>query len=369
MVQLLLSFGKKKYRRAAVACAGILVFMALPLTAAKVKVKQKPDEPAPPDLLLEGGRKLHWERSFSSEKEMEKTPGFFTKLVDVIVGQPEHPHLIRPYGVAVDSRGRAIVTDPGANGIHIFDFEQHKYKFIERRDKDKDPMRAPQCVAVDAQDNFYVTDSEAGKIFVFDSNGKFKHALGSLKGGEGYFKRPTGISVDSSADRIYVTDTLRDKIFMLDMKGSVLQSIGKKGTENGQFNVPTEVLVRDQNLFVVDAMNFRVQFLNRSGEYQTSVGHIGDYSGSMFRPKGIGLDSEGHLYVVDGLWGVVQVFDQQGRLLYYFGNRGARNGEFQLPSGLFVDHEDRIFVVDSFNRRVQVFRYYGLSKQAAGGQP
>jgi DNA-binding beta-propeller fold protein YncE len=368
MVQLLLRVGKKKFLRSVVSCAGLYVCLVAPVWAAKIQ-KQKVEEPAPPDLLLEGGRKLHWERSFSSEREMEKKTGFFTKMVNVLIGEPDHPHLVRPYSVAVDSRGRAIVTDPGANGIHIFDFEQHKYKFIERRDKDRDPMRSPQCIAVDAQDNFYVTDSEAGKIFVFDSNGKFKRAIGSLKGGEGFFKRPTGIAVDSASDRIYVTDTLRDKVFMLDMKGSVLQTIGKKGTENGEFNLPTEVLVRDQNLFVVDAMNFRVQFLDRSGKFQASVGQIGDYSGSMFRPKGIGLDSEGHLYVVDGLWGVVQVFDQQGRLLYYFGSRGTRNGEFQLPAGLFVAHDDRIFVVDSFNRRVQVFRYFGLPKQAAGGQP
>ena len=92
--------------------------------------------------------------------------------------------------------GRAIVSDPGANGIHIFDFENHKYKFIERRDKDKDLMRTPQCVAVDAQDNIYVTDSESGKIFVFEPSGKFRRTIGSLKGGEGYFKRPTGIAVD-----------------------------------------------------------------------------------------------------------------------------------------------------------------------------
>ena len=87
----------------------------------------------------------------------------------------------------------------------------------------------------------------------------------------------------------------------------------------------------------------------------------------MFRPKGIGVDSEGHLYVVDGLWGVIQVFDRQGRLLYYFGSRGTGVGEFQLPSGLFIDHDDRIFVVDSFNRRIQVFRYFGLPKTAQGG--
>ena len=92
-------------------------------------------------------------------------------LVNIVAGEPDYRQLIRPYSIAVDSRGRAIVTDPGANGIHIFDLEGHKYKFIERRDKDKDPMRSPQCIAVDAHDNFYVTDSEAGKIFVFDSNG------------------------------------------------------------------------------------------------------------------------------------------------------------------------------------------------------
>jgi len=86
----------------------------------------------------------------------------------------------------------------------------------------------------------------------------------------------------------------------------------------------------------------------------------------MFRPKGLGLDSEGHLYIVDGLWGVVQVFDREGHLLYFFGGKGAGLGEFQLPAGLFVDHNDRVFVVDSYNRRVQVFRYYGLSKQAGG---
>src|SRR5208337_748259 len=149
----------------------------------------------------------------ASQREVHK-PGFWGKLWDVVAGEPDYHEMIRPYSIAVDSRGRAIVTDPGAAGVHIFDFAQNKYKFIERKDKAKDPMPMPQCVAVDAQDNIYVTDSEAGKVFVFDADGKFRRAIGSLKGGEGFFKRPTGIAVDSAAQRIYVTDTLRDQIFM-----------------------------------------------------------------------------------------------------------------------------------------------------------
>ena len=105
--------------------------------------------------------------------------------------------------------------------------------------------------------------------------------------------------------------------------------------------------------------------MDRDGVARTSIGSAGDSSGSIFRPKGIGIDSEGHYYIVDGLWGVVQVFDREGRLLYYFGKRGTAAGDFVLPAGLFIDREDRVYVVDSLNRRIQVIRYFGV--RAGGG--
>jgi len=364
VVQAILGRGRNGHPCTWEKAACILLLLLTPLWAAKNKENHTVLQP--PDLLLEGGRKLTYERSFSTEKEVRGKPGFWSKVLNVVAGEPEYREMIRPYSIAVDSHGRAIITDPGAKGVHIFDFEQHKYKFIQRAEKDKDPMLGPQCVAVDAQDNFYVTDSESGKIFVFDASGKFKHVLGSLKGGEGFFKRPTGIAVDSAAQKIYVTDTLRDEIFVLDMQGQVMQTIGQHGTGKGEFHFPTELRLDDRSLMVVDAMNFRVQLVRRDGSFEGAIGQVGDSVGQMFRPKGLGLDSEGHLYIVDGLWGVVQVFDREGHLLYFFGGKGAGLGEFQLPAGLFVDHNDRVFVVDSYNRRVQVFRYYGLSKQAGG---
>ncbi len=344
--------------------ATVLLLLA---TASAADNRKAPVMPAPPDLLLEAGRRLSYERSFSSEREVRGKPGFFGKLVNLVAGEPDMKSLVRPYSIAVDSHGRAIVTDPGAGGVHIFDFAKKKYKFIDRQEKSKDAMWSPQCVALDDKDNIYITDSEAGKIFVFNAEGKYQRAIGSLKGGEGFFKRPTGIAVDTVAQRIYVTDTLRNKVFVLDMQGSVVQTLGENGAGKGQFNFPTEVLVRGRDLAVVDAMNFRVQFLDAGGAFHGSIGQNGDSTGDMFRPKGIATDSEGHYYVVDGLWGVVQVFDREGQLLYYFGKRGSALGDFQLPAGLFIDRDDRIFVVDSFNRRVQVFRYYGLRTQGRGG--
>ena len=340
--------------------------LALTLVPPLVAKSSKSQPQLVPQLLLEGGRHLDFERSFWSEREVKVKRGFWSKVFDVVAGAPDFHGLISPYAVVTDSRGRIIVTDPGASGVHIFDFEQQKYKFISR-DKENDELLVPQCVAVDGKDNIYVTDSESGKVFVFEPTGKFQRELGSLKGGEGFFKRPTGIAVDSAAQRIYVSDTLRNQIFILDMQGNVLQSFGKTGQGQGEFNYPTELRLYSDNLIVVDAMNFRVQVLDRSGGFRYAIGAIGEQLGQVFRPKGIGVDSEGHLYVVEALRGLVQVFDQQGLLLYYFGQKGTGFGEFQLPTGLWIDRNDRVLVVDSYNRRVQVFQYYGLSKAAAAG--
>ncbi len=344
----------------------MLALLLCPAFAKERKDKTAP--PPAPELLLPEGRKLVWESSFSSDREVRKKPRFWTKLLDLVAGEPERHFMVRPYGVAVDSHHRVIVSDPGAEGIHIFDWEKQKYKFIERRYARRDPLKAPQCITVDANDNIYVTDSESGRIFVFDPGGKFQRTVGSLKGGEGFFKRPTGIAVDSAAHRIYVTDTLRNKIFVLDMDGKVERTIGEGGAEPGRFNYPTELLRHGDELAVVDAMNFRVQVLESSGRFQYAVGTIGRDPGQLFRAKGIGFDSENHLYIVDGLSAVVQVFDHEGRLLYSFGGKGTGPWQFQLPAGLFIDHGDKVYVVDSYNRRIQVFQYYRAGSTAGGGQ-
>jgi DNA-binding beta-propeller fold protein YncE len=230
-------------------------------------------------------------------------------------------------------------------------------------------MLEPQCVAIDASDNIYVTDSKAGKVFVFEPSGKYKGVFGSLKGGEGFFKRPTGIAIDRDTQEIYVTDTLRDRIYVLDAKGQVLRTIGQHGEQNGEFNFPTELMVRNGMLAVVDAMNFRIQTFNRKGAYESSFGSLSDGDGGFLRPKGIALDSESHIYLVEGMWGSVQVFDREGQLLYAFGGRGTALGRFQLPTGVFIDPSDRVYVVDSYNRRVQVFQYHGLKVTAQGAKP
>lgn len=364
MVQRLL-IGRARGLHRTVWVAALVVLLLAPAFAGK-RQKAAPEQPWP-ELLLEGGRKLTYEQTFNSEHDFRGKHGFWSKLLDVVAGEPDFRQMVRPYGVAVDSRGRVIVTDPAIAGVHIFDLAEHKYKLIDRWDKGKDPMIAPQCVAVDEKDNIYVTDSVAGKVFMFDPRGKTRRVFGSLKGGEGFFKRPTGISIDADTHRVYVTDTLRDRVYILDADGQVIRSFGQHGGANGEFNLPTEVHVKNGTVAVVDAMNFRVQLFDRDGNFRGVIGTSGDPGGGIFRPKGIAIDSEDHIYLVEGQWGLVQVFDRAGRLLYNFGN-GTGFGQFLLPAGLFIDRNDRVYLADSYNRRVQVFRYHALKQVAQGAQ-
>jgi len=354
MVQFLLNNRTRMKTLITLAIALCLIVDVAPLCAAS---KQKASDAVQvPRLELEGGRELLFERAFSSQAEVGSKKKFWSKVIDIIAGEADQHSMLSPYSVVADSRGRILVSDPGLSGIHIFDFAQQKYKFISR-DKEEDGMRRPQCIAVDASDNIYATDSESGKIFVFDSSGKFNRVIGSSRHGEGYFKRPTGIAVDSVGKHIFVTDTLRNQLFMLDMDGTVLRKIGKNGKGEGEFNFPTELRINGEELIVVDAMNFRIQVLDLVGNFKYFLGNVDGGIGGIFRPKGVAVDSEGHFYIVDGLNGVVQVFDRTGQLLYYFGKKGPALGEFQLPAGIFIDREDRVYVVDSYNRRVQVFHY------------
>ena len=59
------------------------------------------------------------------------------------MGAPDYHTMVRPYDITTDSKGRIIIRDPGAHGVHIFDFGKQKYKFISRWDTGKNQMVGP----------------------------------------------------------------------------------------------------------------------------------------------------------------------------------------------------------------------------------
>ena len=76
--------------------------------------------------------------------------------------------------------------------------------------------------------------------------------------------------------------------------------------------------------------------------------------GSFLNPQHLAFDSENNLYVTDLGNARVQKFDFGGNFLSEWGSMGSEPGQFGHPSGIAISNEF-VFVVDNRNHNVQKF--------------
>ena len=274
--------------------------------------------------------------------------------------------LVRPYGVAVDSKGNIYAADTYVGAVFIFNPETKAVDFI-RNGRDA-RFKALIGLTIDDADRLFVTDSGLQRIFVFDANHKFQATFGSDRLG-----RPSGVAVDNKNRFIYVTDVLKNNVVVYDLDSfKYLRTVGgppeKAGDDApGTFARPTNIAVAaNGDLYVSDTLNSRIQIFDAGGTFLSTFGKGGDGPADFARPKGISIDSDGHLWVADADQNRVKVYDKQGRLCAFFGEYGYFPGQFALPSGIAIDKNNRVIVAEQIlNGRLQVFRYI-TDAEAAG---
>jgi len=279
--------------------------------------------------------------------------------LDVLLGEEDREisrNLIKPYGVAARF-GKILAGDTILGVVFVIDPKKKKVSFIG--DKAVGKLRLPVGIDITKDGKVYVADAKRKRVFIYDLKGNLRGAIAE-KDGPGKFERPAGLAINEKLGRLYVVDVLDHRVKVFSLKdGSFLFAFGKRGKEEGEFNFPTNIAIdrRNGNVVVVDTMNFRVQIFDSEGQFIRTFGKIGVTPGTFSRPKGVGVDSEGHIYVADAAFNNVQVFDDKGRLLLFFGRYGKGPAEFDLPAGVYVDRADRIYIADQLNSRIQVFQY------------
>jgi DNA-binding beta-propeller fold protein YncE len=279
-----------------------------------------------------------------------------TTLRTFITGRGENL-LVQPVAVTEGSDGRIAVADTGCKCVHLYIPGEQKYEKISTA-KNKE-LLSPVAVAFDDELRLYVSDSLLRRIFVYDSKGNYLSSLDRIGGAA--LKRATGLAYDDVDKVMYVVDTYAHKIYGIGKQAGTSFSFGERGTSDGQFNYPTHIFWSPsmRQLYITDAMNFRIQIFDPSGKFISSFGHHGDGSGDFAMPKGVAVDKAGTVYVVDTLFDNVQLFTWEGSFLLTLGSRGTDAGEFWLPSGIFIDEDDTLYVCDTFNHRIQVFQIVG----------
>jgi DNA-binding beta-propeller fold protein YncE len=176
--------------------------------------------------------------------------------------------------------------------------------------------------------------------------------------GRGLLKRPTGLARDPARGRIYVADTYAHDIKVFSDGGELLDVIGGRGEGEGEFNYPTHLAFANDELYVTDTMNNRIQVLAADGG-RRRLGQRGLYIGNLVRPKGVSVDSEGNVYVVESYFDSLLIFAPNGDFLMPIGGTGTATGRFYLPSGVWVDAKNRVHVADMFNGRIVLFQFLG----------
>lgn len=223
-------------------------------------------------------------------------------------------------------------------------------------------------------------------------------AFGPREGGRlpGQFHNPEGLASDSLGN-IFVADETNHRVQQMSPAGAPLRSLGavdrdgqpRHGTATGQFFMFRGVGVDDDdNLFVGDSWNQRVQKFDSSGNFQMLFGSYGRGPGQFggTGPNGLTFDPNGYIYVSDthtylGGNNRVQKFDHRGAFVLAFGGHGKGPGQFagrsplrgrygheinrgvtspEGPYGLGVGKESgHLYVSDTENNRIQVFDLQG----------
>lgn len=191
----------------------------------------------------------------------------------------------------------------------------------------------PMAVAVDSNEDVYIADDYTNRIFIYHKDGE-----------------PIGFwpNREPSDAAPYNPGHLPHSLYLTKLKG------GNDG--DGELNGPSGLVFDPQdNLYVVDGQNHRVQKFAKDGKFLLKFGSYGTEEGELNFPWGITLDNEGNVYVADWKNDRVQKFTAEGMYLATFGRPGSAEGELHRPTGVAVDEEGDVYVTDWGNNRLNIY--------------
>jgi DNA-binding beta-propeller fold protein YncE len=209
-------------------------------------------------------------------------------------------------------------------------------------------LRAPVGIGLATDGRVLVADRGNRRVQVFAADGGHRLTI-PIPDGSGH-PAPVDVAADDDG-RIYVTLT-DHRILRFQADGAPAGTLGKPGSNAGEFRYPaTLAFGPEQELYVVDVLNTRVQALDLQGKPLVSVGKWGVLPGQFFRPKGVAVAPNGFVFVSDSYLGVVQLFGSDARFMAVLG-QGARVHHFETPAGIAVSDQGLIYVAEMLANKV-----------------
>jgi DNA-binding beta-propeller fold protein YncE len=230
-----------------------------------------------------------------AEEQAKNTGGNDTKIFD---------RLNDLRGMNESGNPEKVIGSAGApaNGFYVF------IKKWGIQGSGDGQFRDPGGIAVDSSGNVYVADLSNHRIQKFTNTGTFIAKWATKEMGSVSSGYPEGIAIDSSGN-VYVSDMFKGRVQKFTSTGTFITKWGSEGSGDGQFEWPIDVAVDSSgNVYVSDVVNNRIQKFTSDGTFITKLGTLGSENRQFRAPWGIALDSSGRLYVADDHNFRIQVF-------------------------------------------------------------
>jgi DNA-binding beta-propeller fold protein YncE len=215
-------------------------------------------------------------------------------------------------------------------------------------------MRNRWCVAVAFSLGLAASASAASDVS-FD----FRAAVGGFGIGRESFDRPVDLVRDRN-ENTYVVDQGNNRVQVLDRRGNYVREWGRSGFRPGEFDNPTAIAMEKgtEHLLLVDQKNHRIQKFDKTGKFLQAFGQLGSSRGEFNTPTDLTLDKNGNIYVADTGNNRIQKFDSSGKFLQAWGKFARQRGvEVNNPVSLAYAEEGfgQIYVLNSPECRVQKY--------------
>ncbi|RIK46695.1 MAG: hypothetical protein DCC58_02425 [Chloroflexi bacterium] len=205
------------------------------------------------------------------------------------------------------------------------------------------PTATPTITSTPTATATHAPTPEPATVYLFTNAWGKEHDPSSL------MSAPLAVASDR-LNNIYVLDAVNDRVQKYSSNGVLLQQWGGTGAGDGQFDNPQGIAVdNDGNVWVADTNNNRLQKFTSAGVFLQAIGTLGDGELEFEAPATIAVNAENQIWVGE-LGGAnpprIQVLTAQGEFVKAWTTAGPIVAGLVEPRGIAFDETGTAFVTD-----------------------
>ncbi|XP_060595042.1 tripartite motif-containing protein 2-like [Ruditapes philippinarum] len=243
---------------------------------------------------------------------------------------------MKPFGLAVSTKGEFIISDRAGNRIFVFsNTGQLKSRFntnctvndvtvtkennimiaVAKSGSAIMRMYSMEGRCLQVYGDYYKFDNSSGitttpsnhvaitnlaadNVLIFTEQRKFSVKFGWKGRGQNHFMQPYFITA-TSKDYLVVSDTGNHCVKIFDIAGNFKRAFGSKGNQLNQLDTPLGVATdSEDNIIIADSANFRVEIFSVKGHYYTTLVKDTNLIGPDVKPINVAVTPKNNIAVL-----------------------------------------------------------------------